>query len=150
MFENPRRDSQGRNFYNKCSENSRSQIFFRTDIFQKLTLGTHELTSPFFWPQFNLIPCGVWLVERYYALGSDWVNGKPYSLYSQLPKFHQFFSLWKSWCQWHQLHKWRYTWLIVCSSQSILTHAVDFWLFEWSSAKGLFPWNKNNKLLSIY
>ena len=26
-------------FYNKCSENSRSQIVFRTDIFRKLTLG---------------------------------------------------------------------------------------------------------------
>ena len=26
-------------FYNKCSENSRSQIVFRTDIFQKLSLG---------------------------------------------------------------------------------------------------------------
>ena len=26
-------------FYNKCSENSRSQIVFRKDIFRKLTLG---------------------------------------------------------------------------------------------------------------
>ena len=26
-------------FYNKCSENSRFQIVFRTDIFRKLTLG---------------------------------------------------------------------------------------------------------------
>ena len=26
-------------FYDKCSENSRSQIVFRTDIFQKLSLG---------------------------------------------------------------------------------------------------------------
>ena len=26
--------------YNKCSENSRSQIVFRRDLFQKLTLGT--------------------------------------------------------------------------------------------------------------
>ena len=39
---NPRRDSQGRNFYNKCSENSRSQIFLRTNIFRKLTLGASE------------------------------------------------------------------------------------------------------------
>ena len=30
-------------FYNKCSENSRSQIIFWTDVFQKLTLGTPEL-----------------------------------------------------------------------------------------------------------
>ena len=29
-------------FYNKCSENSRSQIVFRTDIFRKLTLGAPE------------------------------------------------------------------------------------------------------------
>ena len=26
-------------FYNKCSENSRAQIVFRTDIFRKLTFG---------------------------------------------------------------------------------------------------------------
>ena len=30
-------------FYNKCSENSRSQIVFRTDIFRKLTLGASEI-----------------------------------------------------------------------------------------------------------
>ena len=30
-------------FYNKCSENSRSQIVFRTDIFQKLTLGAPDI-----------------------------------------------------------------------------------------------------------
>ena len=30
-------------FYNKCSENSRSQIVFRTNIFRKLTLGAPEL-----------------------------------------------------------------------------------------------------------
>ena len=29
-------------FYNKCSENSRSQIVFRTDIFQKLSLGAPD------------------------------------------------------------------------------------------------------------
>ena len=29
-------------FYNKCSENSRAQIVFRTDIFRKLTLGAPE------------------------------------------------------------------------------------------------------------
>ena len=29
-------------FYNECSENSRSQIFFRTDIFRELTLGAPE------------------------------------------------------------------------------------------------------------
>ena len=40
MFENPRRVRQARTeFYNKCSENSRSQIVVRTDIFRKLSLG---------------------------------------------------------------------------------------------------------------
>ena len=39
IFENRRRGRQARNFTNKCSENSRSQIFFRTHIFRKLTLG---------------------------------------------------------------------------------------------------------------
>ena len=29
-------------FYNKCSENSRSPIVFRTDIFRKLTLGVPD------------------------------------------------------------------------------------------------------------
>ena len=40
------RKSKGRQaskkFYNKCSENSRPQIVFRTDIFRKLTLGVPE------------------------------------------------------------------------------------------------------------
>ena len=30
-------------FYNKCSDNSSSQIVFRTDIFRKLTLGAPGL-----------------------------------------------------------------------------------------------------------
>ena len=38
MFENPRKGRQARHF-NKCSEKSRSQIVFQTDIFQKLSLG---------------------------------------------------------------------------------------------------------------
>ena len=38
MFENPRRGRQATSC-NKCSENSRSQIVFRTDIFRRLTLG---------------------------------------------------------------------------------------------------------------
>ena len=42
MFENPRRGRQARNFLNKCSENSRSQIILRTDIFRKLSLGTPD------------------------------------------------------------------------------------------------------------
>ena len=43
VFENPRRGGQARNF-TKCFENSRSQIVFRTGIFQKLTLGALGLT----------------------------------------------------------------------------------------------------------
>ena len=35
-------------FYNKCSENSRCQIVFRTDIFKKLTLGVPDCYVPFF------------------------------------------------------------------------------------------------------
>ena len=42
MFKNPGRGKQARNFTNKCSENSRSQIVFWTDIFQKFTLGAPE------------------------------------------------------------------------------------------------------------
>ena len=38
MFENPRRGRQVRNLQ-QMFQNSRSQIVFRTDIFQKLTLG---------------------------------------------------------------------------------------------------------------
>ena len=38
-FDNPRRSRQARHFTGKCSENSRSQVVFRTDIFRKLTLG---------------------------------------------------------------------------------------------------------------
>ena len=41
MFQNPRTGRQARNF-NKCSENSRSQIVFRTDIFRKLSLGAPD------------------------------------------------------------------------------------------------------------
>ena len=44
-FENPRRGRQaGKKFNNKCSENSRSETVFRTDIFEKLSLG-----APVFW-----------------------------------------------------------------------------------------------------
>ena len=32
-------EEASKKFYNKCSENSRSQIVFRTDIFRKLTSG---------------------------------------------------------------------------------------------------------------
>ena len=34
-------------FYNKCSENSRSQFVFRTDIFRKLSLGAPEFAGEF-------------------------------------------------------------------------------------------------------
>ena len=42
MFENPRERQASKKFYNKCSENSRSQIVFQTDVFRKLTLGAPE------------------------------------------------------------------------------------------------------------
>ena len=32
-------------FYSKCSENSRSQIVFRTDIFRKLPLGAPDVKA---------------------------------------------------------------------------------------------------------
>ena len=57
MFDNPRRDQASNKFYNKCSENSRSQIVFRTDIFRKLTLG-----APGKWPYIN-------------EIDSNWLNG---------------------------------------------------------------------------
>ena len=44
-FENPGRGRQAKKFNNNCSENSRSQIVFRTDIFQKLSLGAHDLSA---------------------------------------------------------------------------------------------------------
>ena len=43
IFENPRRGRQARNFTMKCSENSKSQIVFRTDIFRKLSLVAPEI-----------------------------------------------------------------------------------------------------------
>ena len=42
MFENPEERQTSKKFYNKCYKNSRSQIVFRTDIFQKLTLGAPD------------------------------------------------------------------------------------------------------------
>ena len=41
-FENPRRDQASNKFYNKFSENARSEIVFRTEIFRKLTLGAPD------------------------------------------------------------------------------------------------------------
>ena len=48
MFENPKERQAGKKFHKKCSENSRSQIVFRTDIFRKLTLGAPELCLEIF------------------------------------------------------------------------------------------------------
>ena len=45
MFENPRIRQASKEFYNRCSENSRSQIVFRTDILRKLTLGAPGKSS---------------------------------------------------------------------------------------------------------
>ena len=48
----------GKKFYNKCSENSRSQIVFRTDIFRKLTLG-----APVWWSAYVFLH-SKWLVAE--------------------------------------------------------------------------------------
>ena len=61
MFDNPRRDQASNKFYNKCSENSRSQIVVRTDIFRKLTLGAPCMGIGK-WPYIN-------------EVDSNWLNG---------------------------------------------------------------------------
>ena len=46
IFLNVRKSQErqaSKKFYNKCSDNSRSQIVFRTDIFRKLSLGAPEI-----------------------------------------------------------------------------------------------------------
>ena len=43
-------ERQASNLYNKCSENSKSEIVFRTDIFRKLTLG-----APVDWSSLDFI-----------------------------------------------------------------------------------------------
>ena len=44
MFRNPRRSRQARKkFHNKCSENSRSQIVFQSEIFRKVMLCAPEV-----------------------------------------------------------------------------------------------------------
>ena len=53
MFENQERQAS-KKFYNKCSESSRSQFVFRTDIFRKLTLGATERGTVVFF--FNKSP----------------------------------------------------------------------------------------------
>ena len=45
MFENPRRGRQARHFIINVPKNSRSQIVFRTHIFQHLTLGASDCTT---------------------------------------------------------------------------------------------------------
>ena len=39
MFEKSQERQASKKFYNKCSENSSSQIVFRTDIFPKIAVG---------------------------------------------------------------------------------------------------------------
>ena len=62
MFENPRRGRQARNFYYNGSENSRSQIVFRTDIFRKLTLGAAEV-EPFSFFSSTTVKIIRWLLK---------------------------------------------------------------------------------------
>ena len=45
MLGNPRRRQASKKFYKNCSENSRSQIVFRTEIFQKLSLGAPDYST---------------------------------------------------------------------------------------------------------
>ena len=42
-FKNPRWGRQARNFFYKCSENSRSQVVYRTDIFLKVMLSVPQI-----------------------------------------------------------------------------------------------------------
>ena len=78
------RGRQARNIYNKCSENSRPEIVFRTDVFRKLTLGAPECCS--FYPlslllskhnkyhvHITFLP---WKVSI--SLGLNWVYRQPY------------------------------------------------------------------------
>ena len=62
MFENPRRGRQARNFYFNGSENSRSQIDFRTNIFRKLTLGAPEV-EPFSFFSSTTVKIIRWLLK---------------------------------------------------------------------------------------
>ena len=56
-FENPMRHAS-KKFNNKCSKNSRFQIVFRTDIFQKLSLGAPEFCSALYFTQtMNQLVC---------------------------------------------------------------------------------------------
>ena len=67
MFKNHRRGRQARNFCNKCSKNSSSQIvfpYFRTDIFRKLTSGAPDsLLGIFCERSLGLIMSGNWKEE---------------------------------------------------------------------------------------
>ena len=57
MFENAMRGREARNFTTKCSENSRSQIVLRTDIFRNLTLGAPVIS-------YQVLAVGVWGTQR--------------------------------------------------------------------------------------
>ena len=58
MFENPRKGRQARNFTTNVPKNSRCQIVFRTDIFQKLTLAAPDFKHiAFFFTLFEGYKC---------------------------------------------------------------------------------------------
>ena len=66
MLENPRRGRHAsKRFYNKCSENSRYQIVFRTDIFPKIVVGCP-------WQKgFSIFHCNIRSLEKNKSLLHD-------------------------------------------------------------------------------
>ena len=75
MFENPRRGRQAR-LYNKCSENSRSQIVFRLRYFPKIEVGC---------------PCSLFLYTKINVSSSlfafRFTSGHDFSSYNHLDHF---------------------------------------------------------------
>ena len=83
MFENPRRGKQARNWLdNKCSENSRSQIVFRTDIFRKLSLGAPDFLGR----------CGQFVYIRPQFYPGGWCRRTSTASY-QVLSYHLFYHL---------------------------------------------------------
>ena len=72
-------------FYNKCSENPRSQIVFRTDIFRKLMLGAPEFKTEIL--QNSELSAGrvIHYVRVYYKPGKR-RSGEPNKNYQELRK----------------------------------------------------------------
>ena len=72
-----RGEAGSKKFYNKCSENSRSQIVFRTDIFRKLTLGAPKspnalLNNYTFYSYLTLTSDKAMLLTQWVAVKTHW------------------------------------------------------------------------------